>query len=59
MSTEQYHGTIIQTGITCKKIPLYARRIAEISRKYEIQNLDWFMQTSFHQSSNRISLLKK
>ena len=33
-------------------------KIFKISREYEIRDIDWSMQISFHQSSNRISRLK-
>ena len=59
-----YHGTIIRTGIQSKKIFGYMRYsacrwlIAENAWK-KLQNLDWFMQISFHESFNHVSWLRQ
>ena len=64
------HGSITRTGITCKKIPCYMHdsacswliiedakmfNIFEFSHGKKMQNLDRFMQISFHESANHVS----
>ena len=64
-----FHGTIIGTGITCKKIPCYMRDSAcrwftvkkanflIFAGVKKMQNLDWSMQISFSWIAEKFSFL--